>query len=108
VLLLTVLAALLGLGAGAAVNRAAGAFPWDRARRSWWGGTSDTDGVPPLQLHDRGEEAAVVQVERPRSYAVRPPVVEVGTALLCALAACGSGPPGNCRHTSSWRSPERC
>lgn len=98
-LLLTVLAALLGLGAGAAVNRAAGAFPWDRTRRSWSrrGGTPDTDGVPPLQLHDRGEEAAVVQVERPRSYAVRPPVVEVGTALLCALAALRFG--------ASWELP---
>ena len=66
-LVLTVLAALLGLGVGAAVNRAAGAYPW----------------------RPRGEERAggVALLQRARTRAVRLPVVEGGTAALFALTA---------------------
>jgi leader peptidase (prepilin peptidase)/N-methyltransferase len=55
--LVAVLAAALGLLTGIGVNRAAGRYPWDDAH---------------------GADRAV---------AVRPPVVEIGTALLFALAA---------------------
>jgi leader peptidase (prepilin peptidase)/N-methyltransferase len=86
---LVVLAALLGFGVGAAVNRAAGAYPWPPRQRSW-SGRGDTpapDGGSAPQRHDRGEMARVGLLERARSGAVRPPVVEVGTATLFALTA---------------------
>lgn len=57
---LAVVAAVVGLGAGALVDRAAGAFPWEHGLL----------GAP----------------------AVRPPVVEVATAALFALAALRFGP----------------
>ncbi|MGY1741099.1 MULTISPECIES: prepilin peptidase [unclassified Blastococcus] len=62
-----VVAGLGGLLAGVLVNRAAGRFPWP-ARPSW---------------------AAVLGPGRP---AVRPPWVEVATAVLCALAALRPAP----------------
>jgi leader peptidase (prepilin peptidase)/N-methyltransferase len=49
---------VLGLTAGVLINRAAGRFPWGGAQR-----------------------------EQRRGTAVRPPGVELGTAVLCALAA---------------------
>jgi leader peptidase (prepilin peptidase) / N-methyltransferase len=55
---------LLGLAVGALVNRAAGRFPW-----------------PP--------GAGARQLLGPGPVAVRPPVVEVGTGLLTALAVLG-------------------
>jgi leader peptidase (prepilin peptidase)/N-methyltransferase len=71
------LAALLGLAVGHLVNRAAGRFPWPEPKRSWSrrGDTPSASRVSPPQLHDRV------------GVAVRAPVVEVGTALLFALAA---------------------
>ena len=68
-------AVLLGLTAGVLVNRAAGRYPWPDRKRSWsrGGDTPLEDGVSPPHLHDRGKTA------------VRPPVVEVGTAALFAL-----------------------
>lgn len=89
-LLLTVLAALAGLGVGAAVNRAAGAFPWPPRQRSWSrrGDTPVLDGVSAPQLHDRGGGVAVAERDaRTRTLAVRPPIVEIGTAALFALTA---------------------
>lgn len=59
---LAVLALAAGAGAGALVNRAAGRFPW-----------------PP--------DAGVRQLLGPGPGAVRPPVLEAGTAVLFALAA---------------------
>jgi leader peptidase (prepilin peptidase)/N-methyltransferase len=73
VLLLTVLAAVAGLGVGHAVNRAAGAFPW---------------GAP---QHEEPGAGGVAVLERTRTLAVRPPVVEVGTAALFALTALAFG-----------------
>jgi leader peptidase (prepilin peptidase)/N-methyltransferase len=67
VLLLIALAALAGLGVGAAVNRAAGAFPWRAAEPPPGGG--------------------VAVLPRTRALAVRPPFVEVGTAALFAATA---------------------
>jgi leader peptidase (prepilin peptidase)/N-methyltransferase len=64
---LTVLAALLGVGVGAAANRAAGAYPWQ----------------PPAVDPAGG----VGLLQRARTRAVRPPVVEGGTAVLFALTA---------------------
>jgi leader peptidase (prepilin peptidase) / N-methyltransferase len=71
-----VLAGVLGLVVGHLVNRAAGRFPWPARRRSWrpGGDTPPDDGVTTPELHDRD------------GVAVRPPVVEVGTALLFVLA----------------------
>lgn len=71
------LAASLGLIAGHLVNRAAGRFPWPAGKRSPGPGSdtpADGGGSPP-EVHDRG------------GMAVRPPVVELGTALLFVLAA---------------------
>jgi leader peptidase (prepilin peptidase)/N-methyltransferase len=75
--LLAVAAALLGLVVGILVNRVAGRYPWPDRKRSWnrGGDTPSDDGVSPPQLHDRGGPA------------VRPPFVELGTALLFALVA---------------------
>ncbi|WP_409333301.1 prepilin peptidase [Trujillonella humicola] len=64
---LVLAAGLGGLLAGVLVNRAAGRFPW-----------------PP------GVGATTVLA--PGERAVRPPWVEVGTAVLCALAAWAAGP----------------
>ena len=69
--------ACLGLVVGHLVNRAAGRFPWpapERSRRQG-GDTPPDDGVPAPQRRDRG------------GVAVRPPVVELATALRFALAA---------------------
>ncbi len=63
---LTVVALLLGAAAGVLVNRAAGRFPW-----------------PP----DTGARELV----GPGPVAVRPPLVEVATGLLCALTVLRSG-----------------
>ena len=67
------LAAVAGLGVGHAVNRAAGAFPW---------------GAP---QHKEPGAGGVAVLERTRTLAVRPPVVEVGTAALFALTALAFG-----------------
>lgn len=77
-------AGLLGLLTGVGVNRAAGRYPWPDRKRSWGGGDDApaVGGVSPPPLHDRGE----------RRPAVRPPVVELGTALLFVLAALRFGP----------------
>ncbi len=64
--LVVAVAALAGLLAGVLVNRAAGRFPWPRP-------------------------ASVSAVLGPGRPAHRPPVVEVGTAALCALAALRPG-----------------
>jgi leader peptidase (prepilin peptidase)/N-methyltransferase len=64
---LAVVALLLGAGAGRLVNRAAGRFPW-----------------PP--------GAGVRELLEPGAVAVRPPVVEVATALLTALTVLRTGP----------------
>lgn len=76
--LVAIAAGVLGLVVGHLVNRAAGRFPWAPTERSGDPG-GDTppvhDGVPPRDLRDRG------------GLAVRPPVVELGTALLFVLAA---------------------
>jgi leader peptidase (prepilin peptidase)/N-methyltransferase len=56
-----IVAGLLGLGLGHLINRAAGSFPWSSNR--------------PTGLLGRGK------------LAVRPPVIELGTALLFVLAA---------------------
>ncbi len=79
-----VLAGLLGLVAGHLVNRAAGRFPWAARKRSWipGGDTPRSDGVSQPELHDRGR------------VAVRPPVVELGTALLFVLVTLRFGPSG--------------
>jgi leader peptidase (prepilin peptidase)/N-methyltransferase len=66
--LLSVLAALVGLGAGAAVNRAAGAFPWT-----------------PREADDGA--GGVGLLLRSRTRAVPLPFVELGTAALFALTA---------------------
>ena len=70
-------AGLLGLLVGVHLNRAAGRFPWSTRKRSWRSGgdTRDDDGVPPTEVPDRG------------GVAVRPPVVELGTALIFVLVA---------------------
>jgi leader peptidase (prepilin peptidase)/N-methyltransferase len=67
------LAALLGLVTGAGVNRAAGAYPWRR-------------GEVPSTPADGGTLVASSRL------AVRPPVVEVGTAALFVLTALSFGP----------------
>jgi leader peptidase (prepilin peptidase)/N-methyltransferase len=81
-LVLAVAAGLLGVPVGVLVNRIAGAFPWPAGQRSWSrGGDTPVDaGVSPPQLHDRGDLTVG------RTIAVRAPGVEVGTALLFALA----------------------
>lgn len=86
------LAGLLGLAAGAGVNRAAGAFPWAPRRRPRSDG-ADTlaDGVSPRQLQDHGDEARWIGVRASR-LAVRPPVLELATALLFVLTALRFGP----------------
>ncbi len=73
---------LAGAVAGHLVNRAAGRFPWAARKRSWspGGDTPGSDGVSQPELHDRG------------GVAVRPPVVELGTALLFVLAGLRFGP----------------
>ena len=63
---LAVVALLLGAGAGLLVNRAAGRFPW-----------------PPA--------AGARELLGPGPVAVRPPVVEVATALLTALTVLRTG-----------------
>jgi leader peptidase (prepilin peptidase) / N-methyltransferase len=75
--LVAVVAGVLGLVVGHLVNRAAGRFPWTQRERSWsrGGDTPSSPGVSPPELHDRG------------GVAVRPPVVEVGTAALFVLVA---------------------
>jgi leader peptidase (prepilin peptidase)/N-methyltransferase len=75
--LLAAAAALLGVAVGVLVNRVAGRYPWPDRKRSWsrGGDTPSPGGVSRPQLHDRGGPA------------VRPPAVEVGTALLFALVA---------------------
>ena len=80
-------AGLLGMLTGVVVNRTAGRYPWSGAKRSRSrGGDTPADGgESPPQLHDRGK------------LAVRPPVVELGTALLFALTALRFGP--------SWQLP---
>jgi leader peptidase (prepilin peptidase)/N-methyltransferase len=85
--LLAAAAGLLGLVVGVLVNRVAGRYPWPDRKRSWsrGGDSPSRDGVSPPQLHDRGGPA------------VRPPIVEVGTALLFALVALRFG--------SSWELP---
>jgi leader peptidase (prepilin peptidase) / N-methyltransferase len=73
--LVAVVAGALGLVVGRLVDRAAGRFPWPTPERSGSAG-GDTPTAPRVaapEVHDRGP-------------AVRPPVVEVGTALLFALA----------------------
>ena len=78
-------AGVLGVGVGVLVNRAAGRYPWAPSRRSW-SARADTPvpaGVSPPQLHDRGEQWP---------WAVRPPVVELGTGVLFALTAWRFGP----------------
>jgi leader peptidase (prepilin peptidase)/N-methyltransferase len=64
--LLTILCALFGLGVGFAVNRAAGAFPWGLRE-------------------EQPAAGGVAVLQRTRTLAVRPPIVEVGTAALFAL-----------------------
>ena len=72
-----VIFACLGLVVGHLVNRVAGRFPWPASTRSWTpgGGTPPDDGVSAPERHVRG------------GTALRPPVVEVGTAALFGLAA---------------------
>jgi leader peptidase (prepilin peptidase)/N-methyltransferase len=70
--MLTLLAALLGLGAGFAVNRAAGAFPW---------------GAP----QEGAAAGGVAVLQRTRTRAVPLPFVELGTAALFALTALAFG-----------------
>ncbi|MGY1773253.1 prepilin peptidase [Blastococcus sp. SYSU D00813] len=64
---LVAVAALGGLLAGVLVNRAAGRFPWSAG-------------------------AGPAAVLAPGRRAVRPPGVEAGTAVLCALTAWATGP----------------
>jgi leader peptidase (prepilin peptidase)/N-methyltransferase len=73
---LAAVAGALGLPAGFLINRAAGGFPWPVQKRPWRRGSdaASRDGVPAPQFHDRGG-------------AVRPPLVEVGTAALFVLVA---------------------
>ena len=75
--LVAIAAGVLGLVVGHLVNRAAGRFPWAPTERSRdpGGDTPVHDGVSSPELHDRG------------GLAVRPPVVELGTALLFVLTA---------------------
>ena len=67
-------AGVLGVGVGMAVNRAAARFPWPPARAA----APVTPGVSLPELDDRGAG---------RPWAVRPPVVELGTGVLFALTA---------------------
>jgi leader peptidase (prepilin peptidase)/N-methyltransferase len=67
-------AGVLGVGVGTAVNRAAARFPWPPARAA----APVTPGVSLPELDDRGAG---------RPWAVRPPVVELGTGVLFALTA---------------------
>ena len=80
--LVAVVAGAFGLVVGHLVNRLAGRFPWPARERSWsrGGDTPSSPGVSSRELHDRGG-----------ALAVRPPVVELGTALLFVLTArrCG-------------------
>lgn len=75
------LAVVLGLVAGAAVNRAAGAFPWPPSREAAPGSIAASD-------EGRGQGGLDV-AERTVTgrLAVRPPVLEVATAALFALTA---------------------
>ena len=72
-------AAVLGLGVGLLVDRAARRFPWAPRKRSWsWGrNTPDDDGASPLQLHDRGGAD--------RGGLLPPAVTAILTAVLFAL-----------------------
>lgn len=75
--LVAIAAGVLGLVIGHLVNQAAGRFPWATTEpsRDPGGDTPVHDGLSSRKLHDRG------------GLAVRPPVVELGTALLFVLTA---------------------
>jgi leader peptidase (prepilin peptidase)/N-methyltransferase len=75
--LVAVVVGVLGIVIGALLNRVAARFPWPARQRSWsrGGDTPSAVGVAPPELHDRG------------AVAVRPPVLEVGTAALFVLVA---------------------
>jgi leader peptidase (prepilin peptidase) / N-methyltransferase len=73
---------LFGFLAGAGVNRAAGAFPW---------------GDRPAGTGRREAAQAVALLARSRRLAVRPPLLETGTAVLLVLTALRFG--------ASWELP---
>lgn len=83
--LVAVLAGLVGLGAGTAVNRGAGRFPWPPRGGSGRGNTSSTEAGTP-SVPDRTAVGTTTRV------AVRPPFVELVTAVLFVLAALRFGP----------------
>ena len=81
--LVAVVAGVLGLVAGHLINRAAGRFPWSAAQPRPLGSGTDApgdDGGPAPRVRDRS------------GVAIRPPVVELATALLFAVAALRFGP----------------
>ncbi|SFK79837.1 prepilin peptidase [Geodermatophilus ruber] len=84
--LAVVVTGVLGLVVGAALNHAAARFPWRTRERSWSGvgDTPSAGGESPPELHDR-------------RAALRPPVLEVGTAVLFAA--------GTVRFGLSWELP---